>query len=71
MSLQKRTESVEIYGPAGIEEFITANIKVLNVRLPFPVFITIVNEGTVVIEKDYQVKCCDAQHGVPAFSYCF
>ena len=71
MSLQKRTESVEIYGPAGIEEFITANIKVLNFGLPFPVFITIVNEGNVVNEKDYQVKCCDAQHGIPAFSYCF
>ena len=71
MSLQKRTESVEIYGPAGIEEFITANIKVLNFGLPFPVFITIVEEGSVVNEKDYQVKCCDAQHGIPAFSYCF
>jgi ribonuclease Z len=71
MSLQKRTESIEIYGPAGIEEFITANIKVLNFGLPFPVFITIVNEGNVVNEKDYQVRCCDAQHGIPAFSYCF
>ena len=71
MSLQKRTESVEIYGPAGIEEFITANIKVLNFGLLFPVFITIVNEGNIVNERDYQVKCCDAQHGVPAFSYCF
>jgi len=70
MSLQKRTESVEIYGPAGIEEFITANIKVLNFGLPFPVFITIVEEGSVVSEKDYLVKCCDAQHGIPAFSYC-
>ena len=68
MSLQKRTESVEIYGPAGIEEFITANIKVLNFGLPFPVFITIVEEGDVVDEKDYKVKCCDAEHGIPAFS---
>jgi len=71
MSLQKRTESVEIYGPAGIEEFITANIKVLNFGLPFPVFITIVEEGDVVDEKDYKVKCCDAEHGIPAFSYRF
>ena len=71
MSLQKRTESVEIYGPAGIEEFIAANIKVLNFGLPFPVFITIIQEGNVIDEKDYQVKCCDAQHGIPAFSYCF
>ena len=71
MSLQKRTESVEIYGPAGIEEFITANIKVLNFGLPFPVFITIVEEGNVINEKNYQISCCEAQHGIPAFSYCF
>jgi len=71
MSLQKRTEGVEIFGPAGIEEFITANIKVLNFGLPFPVFITIVEEGNIVEEKDYQITSCDAQHGIPAFSYCF
>jgi ribonuclease Z len=71
MSLQKRTESLEIYGPAGIEEFITANIKVLNFGLPFPVFITIVEEGNVINEKNYQIRCCEAQHGIPAFSYCF
>ena len=71
MSMQKRTESLEIYGPAGIEEFITANIKVLNFGLPFPVFITIVEEGDVVNEKKYQISCCEAQHGIPAFSYCF
>ena len=71
MSLQKRTEAVEIYGPSGIEEFITANIKVLNFGLPFPVFITIVDEGNVVKEKDYQINCCEAQHGIPAYSYRF
>jgi len=71
MSMQKRTESLEIYGPAGIEEFITANIKVLNFGLPFPVFITIVEEGNIVNEKKYQVNCCEAQHGITAFSYCF
>ena len=71
MSLQKRTESVEIYGPAGIEEFITANIKVLNFGLPFPVFITIVDEGNIVNEKNYRINCCEAQHGITAYSYSF
>ena len=71
MSLQKRTESVEIYGPAGIEEFVTANIKVLNFGLPFPVFITIVDEGNVVNEKNYRINCCEAQHGITAYSYSF
>ena len=37
MTLQNRTEPIEIYGPDGIEEFIAANIKVLNFGLSFPV----------------------------------
>ena len=71
MSMQNRTESLEIFGPKGIDEFLAANIKVLNFGLPFPVFITIVDEGNVVKEKNYQINCCEAQHGIPAFSYCF
>ena len=37
MSMQSRTETLEIFGPSGIEEFIGANIKVLNFGLSFPV----------------------------------
>ena len=37
MTMQNRTETLEIYGPSGIEEFIAANIKVLNFGLSFPV----------------------------------
>ena len=36
MGLQQRTELIEIFGPPGIEEFIAANIKVLNFGLSFP-----------------------------------
>ena len=25
----------------------------------------------VVNEKKYRISCCEAQHGIPAFSYCF
>jgi len=39
MTLQRRTEKIEIYGPKGIDEFIAANIKVLNFGLSFPVMI--------------------------------
>ena len=35
MNMQSRTEPVEIFGPEGIDEFIAANIKILNFRF-FP-----------------------------------
>jgi len=71
MTLQNRTEPMEIYGPDGIEEFIAANIKVLNFGLSFPVMITTVREGTVVNEKTYTINSCEADHSVTSYSYLF
>lgn len=71
MTLQNRTEPMEIYGPDGIEEFIAANIKVLNFGLSFPVMITTVREGIVVNEKTYTINSCEADHSVTSYSYLF
>jgi ribonuclease Z len=71
MTLQNRTEPIEIYGPEGIEEFIAANIKVMRFGLSFPVLITPINEGMVVSEEKYEVHACEAEHSVPTFSFLF
>ena len=71
MTLQNRTEPVEIYGPEGIEELIAANTKIMNFGLSFPVLITPINEATVVSEEKYQVHACEAEHSVPTFSFLF
>jgi len=71
MTLQNRTEPIEIYGPEGIDEFIAANTKVMNFGLSFPVLITPINEGVIVSEKKYEVRACEAEHSVPTFSFLF
>ena len=71
MSLQNRTESVDIYGPAGIEEFIAANLKILNFGLTFPVRIIRIKEGMVCDDPGYTVHVCEAEHSIPAYSYRF
>jgi ribonuclease Z len=71
MTLQHRTESIEIFGPKGIDEFIAANIKVLNFGLSFPVVINVVKEEKIIDEKMYSVYACKAEHSVDAFSYVF
>ncbi len=71
MSLQNRTESVDIYGPAGIEEFIAANLKILNFGLTFPVRIIRIKEGEVCDDPGYTVHVCEAKHSIPAYSYRF
>ncbi|BDQ29939.1 ribonuclease Z [Nitrosopumilus zosterae] len=71
MSMQNRTEILEIFGPNGIEEFIAANIKVLNFGLSFPVLITIIKEGKVFEDKKFSIYTCKANHSITAFSYLF
>ena len=71
MSMQNRTETLEIFGPSGIEEFIAANIKVLNFGLSFPVFINIIKEGKIFENKKFSIHACKANHSVTTFSYLF
>ena len=71
MTLQHRTEPMEIYGPDGIEIFIGENIKVLNFGLSFPVKITAITPGLVCEEKTYSIHVEEAEHSVLAFSYLF
>ena len=71
MTLQHRTEKMEIYGPNGIEEFIAANIKVLNFGLSFPVMISSITDGKIVGDEQYSILSCKADHSIDAFSYVF
>ncbi len=71
MSMQNRTETLEIFGPSGIDEFIAANIKVLNFGLSFPVLITNIKEGKILENGKFSMYACKANHSVTAFSYLF
>ena len=69
MSMQNRTEPLEIFGPKGIDEFLAANIKILNFGLPFSILITIVNEGTIYENNKFLIHAAKANHSITAFSY--
>ena len=71
MSMQKRTETLEIFGPSGIDEFIAVNIKILGFKLSFPVLITIIKEGKILENNKFSIHACKADHSVTAFSYMF
>ena len=71
MSMQNRTESLEIFGPKGIDEFLAANIKILNFGLPFSILITIVNEGKIYENNKFLIHAAKANHSTTAFSYLF
>lgn len=71
MTLQHRTERVEIFGPDGIEDFIGQNIKILKFGLSFPVIITQISEGKIVDAERYSIFATEANHSGLAYSYLF
>ena len=71
MSMQNRTESLEIFGPKEIDEFLAANIKILNFGLSFSILITIVNEGKIYENNKFLIHASKANHSITAFSYLF
>ncbi|RMW39170.1 MAG: ribonuclease Z [Nitrosopumilus sp.] len=71
MSMQNRTEPLEIFGPSGIEEFIAANIKVLNFGLSFPILINTIKDEKIFEDEKFSICTCKANHSITAFSYLF
>ncbi len=71
MSMQNRTEILEIFGPSGIDEFIAANIKVLNFGLSFPILINIIKDKEIIEEENFSIRICKANHSITAYSYLF
>jgi ribonuclease Z len=70
MSLLDRTKKLEIYGPAGLEDFIEAIEKTVQFTLTFRLEIAeIEDEGLVCEEKEYEVYAAWADHSAPAFAY--
>jgi len=70
MSLLHRTRKLEIFGPAGLEDFIEAIEKTVQFTLTFPLEVAeIEHEGLVCEEKEYEVYAMWANHVAPAFAY--
>lgn len=72
MSMQHRTEPLEIFGPAGIDEFVNANIRMLNFKPPFEITTNTVKPGKVVARDNngkYEISACRASHTISTLSY--
>ncbi len=70
MSLLDRTKKLEVYGPAGLEDFIEAIEKTVQFTLTFPLEVAEVeHEGLVCKEKEYEIHAAWADHSAPEFAY--
>ncbi len=72
MALMDRKESVQIYGPAGLKDFLVCTKETLNFGLNYPVEINqILSEGVICDEEEYQVIATKSNHAVDGYSFAF
>ncbi|MGH9992827.1 MAG: ribonuclease Z [Nitrososphaera sp.] len=70
MALHGRERVLDIYGEPRVREFLQENMRIVKFHLTFEVVIhTIENEGVVVRESDYEVRCCHANHSIPSYAF--
>lgn len=71
MSLQGRTNPLDVYGQPALREFIVENMRIIRFGLGFNVNVhTIEKEGVIATEPDYRISCQSASHSIPALSFC-
>jgi ribonuclease Z len=72
MALMDRKETVQIYGPVGLRDFIVNCQLSLKFELTYKVEVNeIVKSGVIVDEEKYFVETIKSDHTVESYSYCF
>jgi ribonuclease Z len=70
MALLDRERKLEVYGPAGIKNFIQGIRDTVQFALTFPVEIREISDAGVVCEEDeYTVNATWANHVIPSLAY--
>ncbi len=69
MSLLRRTNELEIYGPKGIKAFVDAINQTVNYTLTFPLQVLEKEPGVVCEEKEYTITAVQSIHLNPSLSY--
>ncbi len=60
---------IDIYGPAGLQEYLKATQKYSYTHLNYPLKVHTIEPGVVYQEAEFTVTCLPLKHKVPAFGY--
>ncbi len=62
-------QQVDIYGPAGLEEYLRACCKYSSTNLTHRIKVHQVKPGVIFTDSEFTVSCRPLKHRVPAFGY--
>ncbi len=68
-SMAGNVERIDIYGPAGLEDYLNACRRYSETRLSFPIKVRTVAPGLLWEDEEFAIACGALKHRVPAFGY--
>ena len=71
LSMLRREEPIEIYGPPGIRAFLSCLGETIGLQPTFEVSVHEVGEGVVLERPGYRVRAAWVRHAVPTLAYAF
>ena len=67
--LAGNVERVDIYGPAGLNEYIQAACRYSHTHFSYPVKVHAIRPGVIYEDNEFTVSCGPLHHRIPAFGY--
>lgn len=67
--LAGNTKRIDIYGPAGLEEYLQACRRYSQTHFSYPIQVHTVQPGIIFADQDYSVTCAPLHHRVPTVGY--
>ncbi|MFD1610060.1 ribonuclease Z [Oceanobacillus luteolus] len=68
-SFQGGEDTVTVYGPEGIKEFIKTALHVSKSHLNYPISIVEIKDGTIIDEDNFTIYVKELEHGIPSFGF--
>ncbi|MFC2948240.1 ribonuclease Z [Virgibacillus sediminis] len=68
-SFQGGDSLLNIYGPAGLKEFIETSLRTSGTHLTYPLSIHEVEKGQCFTKGNFTIEVEELEHGVPSFGY--
>lgn len=68
-SFQGGESEVTVYGPKGLQEYITISLSVSQTYLKYPLKVVEIDEGVIFEDEQFIVKAQLLEHGIPSYGY--
>ncbi|MCX8158253.1 MAG: ribonuclease Z [Candidatus Diapherotrites archaeon] len=71
MSMHGREETLTIFGPKGVEDYIKKAVELSMLQINFQINCVQIKSGRILKEDEYEIKAFKLNHDVPCFGFVF